>query len=148
MQAQIDEIISSPRQYFTRPDDVLREDDLTNEEKRRILESWKLDESRLADSTSENMSGGEESHLREISKSLLQLKAMDKTPDVVRRPAPRPRKGIGLGTGVGAAIGLAAGLVLLVAYPGLAAFPILIETIAIGALAGGLSAALRSIARA
>ncbi len=148
MERQIDEIISSPQHFFTRPEDVLREDEFSNDEKRRILESWKLDASRLADSTSENMSGGEESHLREISKSLLELKAMDAAPSVAKRPATRRRKGVGLGAAVGAAIGLAAGLALMVAYPALGAIPALLETVVIGALAGGLSAALRSAVRA
>jgi len=53
----VEDLIAYPQRYFDRPDEVLVEPMLTLDEKHRILESWKLDAQRLAESTAENMSG-------------------------------------------------------------------------------------------
>ena len=80
MNTHVDELIVYPQRHFTSPDDVLTEPTLTVDQKRRILESWKLDAQRLAESTAENMTGGEETDLREVSKVLIQLKTMEDPP--------------------------------------------------------------------
>jgi hypothetical protein len=69
----VDELVLDPKKWFGTPDDVLHDNKLSAEDKKRILESWKLDESRLAESTDENMTGGEESHLRDVARALLEL---------------------------------------------------------------------------
>ena len=100
MERQIDDLVANPHRHFNSPVEVLKDDEISTADKRRILESWKLDASRLAESTAENMSGGEESELREVSKTLLQLDEMKDTPTVVTRAEPRARKGVGLGLAI------------------------------------------------
>jgi hypothetical protein len=85
MDRWIDDFITNPQHHFHAPAEVLADSSLSNDEKRRILESWQLDAQRLAESTAENMSGGEESDLEEVSKSLLELKSLEDGADA---PAP------------------------------------------------------------
>lgn len=77
----VDELVLDPKKWFGTPDDVLNDNKISVEDKKRILESWKLDESRLAESTDENMTGGEESHLRDVSRALLELEEQTASPD-------------------------------------------------------------------
>lgn len=135
MDSRIDEMVSNPHQHFNAPRDVLRDDDLSFDDKKRILESWKLDAMRLAESTAENMSGGEESDLREVSKTLVELKAMEQAPQVARPK--RRRAGMALSVTVGAVVGAGVGLVLLSVATG-APILTLVETTLVGALLGGL----------
>jgi tetrahydromethanopterin S-methyltransferase subunit G len=144
MERQIDDLVANPHRHFSSPIEVLNADDIATDDKRRILESWKLDASRLAESTAENMSGGEESELREVSKTLLQLDEMKDKPSVVTRAEPRARKGIGAGLAMGAGLGLVIGIGVVIAYPALGAFPIFLEAAAIGAVLGGVAAAFRA----
>lgn len=144
MEREIDDLVANPQHRFHNPIEVLKASGLSSDEKRRILESWKLDASRLDESAAENMSGGEESELREVSQTLLQLKAMDEAPTVVTRAEPSTRDKIGVGLAVGTGVGLAVGVVVLLIYPMLGAFPILLEATVIGALAGGVAAAVRA----
>lgn len=51
---------------FSRPEDVLKHPQLDSEQKRRILESWKVDEQELATATGENMGGGDGNRLSEV----------------------------------------------------------------------------------
>ena len=148
MERQIDDLVANPHRHFNSPTEVLNAEELSSDDKRRILESWKLDASRLAESTAENMSGGEESGLREVSKTLLKLNAIDKAPRVVTRGEPRPRSRVGLGLAFGAVIGLVAGIALAFIYPALGAFPIMLESAAIGAVLGGCAAAIRAAVKA
>ncbi len=148
MERQIDDLVANPHRHFNRPVEVLDAVEINNDDKRRILESWKLDASRLAESTAENMSGGEESELREVSKTLLQLDAMEKTPEVVTRTEPRARKNVGAGLAAGAVIGLIVGLAIGVIYPALGMFPVMLEAAAVGAVIGGLAMALRATVKA
>ena len=141
--------VANPNRHFTNPIEVLQARDLNNDEKRRILESWKLDAQRLADSTAENMSGGEKTDLREVSNSLLELKAMTEAPSVA---APKPLKAgaqarLPLAIGVGAVVGAGLGLAIIVAYPGVTASPVIIETSVIGALAGAAAAIINAAMR-
>src|ERR1700753_3540966 len=108
MERQVsDDMVAYPHRHFNNPVEVLQDNDLTNDEKRRILESWKLDAQRLAESTAENMSGGEESDRREVSKTLLQLDVMKEPPRIVSHgeAVERRRTGITMGLAVGAIIG-------------------------------------------
>ncbi len=156
----IDELIANPHRHFDKPYDVVAETDLSLSDKIKILESWKLDAQRLAESTAENMSGGEESDLRDVSKALGELKAqvqeMREPPRVVTRKAsetraPAPAKSkvrVGLGFIVGGVIGAGFGLMALAAGGWAAAsfggpLLLLLETTVIGSLLGGLTSAIR-----
>lgn len=142
MNTHVEELIAYPQRYFNRPDEVLVEPTLSVDEKRRILESWKLDAQRLAESTAENMTGGEESDLREVSKVLVQLRSMESMP-----VAHQPKEGMGVGTGMagGALLGAGAGLVIsAVTVPSLV---IVAQATVAGLILGGVGAAVRKALR-
>lgn len=142
MNTNVEELIAYPQRYFDRPDAVLIEPTLTVDEKRRILESWKLDAQRLAESTAENMSGGEETDLREVSKVLVQLKAMEKIP-VAHQP--KTSTGVGAGMAAGALLGAGAGLVIsAVTVPSIL---LVAQASLVGLILGGVGSAVRNAAR-
>jgi hypothetical protein len=142
MNTHVDDLIAYPQRHFSRPDDVLAEPTLTIDEKRRILESWKLDAQRLAESTAENMTGGEETDLREVSKVLIQLKSMETVPEAHQ---PKPGAGIGIGMAAGTLVGAGFGLVIsAVTVPSLA---IVAQASVVGLIVGGVAAVLRKSMR-
>lgn len=63
--------------YFERPAEVLTDPSLTLEQKRAVLESWRQDAVRLAESDDENMGGGEQAPLEAINNALLLLKQQE-----------------------------------------------------------------------
>ena len=65
--------INCPVEYFASPDDVLRNVDLSDKEKLRILEAWKLDEEELQVATEENMGGSGKNRLSEVVTALGKL---------------------------------------------------------------------------
>jgi hypothetical protein len=149
MNAHVEDLIANPHRHFSDPVDVLKEPTLSTDEKRRILESWKLDAQRLAESTAENMSGGEESDLRDVSKVLVQLNEMEKTP-VATQPEPHSNtgntKGVGTGLAVGTLVGAGAGLLITAATgPSLV---VIAQAAVVGLIIGGVAAALRNVVRA
>ena len=142
MNTHVEDLIAHPQRHFGRPEEVLDEPTLSLEEKRRILESWKLDALRLAESTAENMQGGEETDLRDVSKVLIQLKSMEDMP-----VAHQPKQGSDVGTGMaaGALVGAGAGLVIsAVTVPSIA----LVAQVAVaGLIVGGVVGAVRKSIR-
>ena len=153
--AQIDDYVANPRHHFRGPFEVADSTMLKSRDKIRILESWKLDAQRLSESSDENMTGGEESDLRDVSKALLQVKAHESSSKPVansRKPtarmAPTMRPQTASAIGVGAVVGAGAGAVLATA----AAVPLaltLVQTTLVGAVTGGIcSVFLRSSRRA
>ena len=74
-QQQVENAISDPTRYYARPMDVVNDDELDTQEKRRILESWKKDAELLSTAQDENMAGGERPHLQDVS---LALSALDR----------------------------------------------------------------------
>ena len=142
MNMNVEELIAYPQRYFDRPDEVLVEPTLTVDEKRRILESWKLDAQRLAESTAENMSGGEETDLREVSKVLVQLKSMEDMPVVHQR---KTSTGVGAGMAAGALLGAGAGLVIsAVTVPSIL---LVAQASIVGLIVGGVGSAVRNAVR-
>lgn len=139
MSPQIEDLISHPTRYFSNPREVLHDQTLTQTDKRKILESWKLDASRLAESTAENMSGGEEEDLRDVSKALLELKQVEVPVVTVRNPASLPA-----GMALGALLGAGAGLVAVAATgPSLV---LVLQTTVVGLILGGVVAAVHGAA--
>jgi hypothetical protein len=144
MSTHVEELIANPHRHFDHPAEVLDEPGLSVDEKRRILESWKQDAQRLAESTAENMSGGEESDLRDVAKVLLQLKETEKTP-AVTQPARLNTSGLGRGLFFGALIGAGAGLVIAaVTGPSIA---VVAEAALVGLIIGGVAASIRNAVR-
>jgi hypothetical protein len=74
-QQQVEGAIADPTRRYARPMDVVYDDELDTDEKRRILESWKKDAELLSTAQDENMAGGERPQLQEVS---LALGALDK----------------------------------------------------------------------
>jgi hypothetical protein len=142
MTHHVEDLIAYPQRYFQRPGEVLTEPKLTNDQRRRILESWKLDAQRLAESTAENMSGGEETDLREVSKVLVQLKTMESMP-VAHQPG--GSSSVGVGMAAGALLGAGAGLVITaVTVPSLV---LVAQASVVGLIIGGVSGAVRKAVR-
>lgn len=77
-QEQVESAISDPTRHYKCPMDVVRDDALDTDEKRRILESWKKDAELLSTAQAENMSGGERPGLQDVSLALIEL---DRDPD-------------------------------------------------------------------
>jgi hypothetical protein len=144
MNTHVEDLIANPNRHFSHPADVLNAPKLSTDDKRRILESWKLDAQRLAESTAENMSGGEETDLRDVSKVLVQLKEMEGTP-VARQPDRNATRGVGTGMAVGAIVGAGAGL--LINTLTVASLAIVAQATVVGVIIGGVSAALRNAVR-
>lgn len=142
MNINVEEMIAYPQRHFDRPDEVLVEPKLTVDEKRRILESWKLDAQRLAESTAENMSGGEETDLREVSKVLVQLKSMEDMPAAHQS---KTSSGVGAGMAGGALLGAGAGLVIsAITVPSIL---LVAQASMIGLIIGGVGSAVRKAVR-
>jgi hypothetical protein len=153
MERNLDNMISNPPRYFNHPAEVLNEP-LSTEDKRKILESWKQDAHQLAQSTAENMSGGEEGDLRAVNKTLIQLNTAE--PPATLRPDTRNRTGVTLGLAIGAIAGAGVALLFLAASNGFSAaaregwmtpISVLIEASIAGALVGGIISAIRSASR-
>jgi hypothetical protein len=75
-QEQVESAISDPTRHYRSPMDVVRDDELDVQEKRKILESWKKDAELLSTAQSENMSGGERPQLQDVSLALGELERL------------------------------------------------------------------------
>ena len=71
----VDNAVKDPTRYFARPADVLHDTALSDDDKRRILQSWALDAELINEADSENMLGrpGDRSFLREAKLALQKL---------------------------------------------------------------------------
>lgn len=138
MSTHVDELAFAPKRHFDRPEDVLEDEKLSHSDKRRILESWKHDAQRLAESTAENMTGGEETDLREVSRVLVELKSMTAPPEAIqKRQARRVVSGMTFGALAGAGVGLVA------AAATAASMVLVAQTTVAGLIIGGAANALR-----
>lgn len=72
-QEQIESAISDPTRHYTCPMDVVNDESLGTQEKRKILESWKKDAELLSTAQGENMAGGERPQLQDVSLALQEL---------------------------------------------------------------------------
>ena len=79
-QEQIESAISDPTRHYTCPMDVVNDESLDPEEKRKILESWKKDAELLSTAQAENMSGGERPQLQDVNLALQELDQAAATP--------------------------------------------------------------------
>lgn len=65
--------ISDPTSEYRHPIDVVTDDRLDNDQKLRILESWKKDAELLSVAQDENMAGGERPQLQDVMLALQEL---------------------------------------------------------------------------
>ncbi|MGH8189260.1 MAG: hypothetical protein ACREUC_22075 [Steroidobacteraceae bacterium] len=75
-QEHVEQAISDPTRAYATPMDVVRDDDLSVAEKRKILESWKHDARLLSTAQDENMAGGERPQLQDVSVALTELERL------------------------------------------------------------------------
>lgn len=66
-------MVKDPADHFDSPEKVLFNTDLDTEQKRRVLESWKVDEQELAKATEENMGASNSNSLAEVTSALSSL---------------------------------------------------------------------------
>jgi hypothetical protein len=67
---QVENAIADPTRFYASPMDVVHDDELDTDQKRRILESWKRDAELLSTAQDENMAGGERPQLQDVSLAL------------------------------------------------------------------------------
>jgi hypothetical protein len=72
-QLDVDAAVINPAECFAAPIEVLNDSRLTPDEKRRILESWALDERLISQAEAENMKGTDRLRLQEVRLALLEL---------------------------------------------------------------------------
>jgi hypothetical protein len=70
---QVENAIADPTRFYASPMDVVHDDELDTDQKRRILESWKRDAELLSTAQDENMAGGERPQLQDVSLALSEL---------------------------------------------------------------------------
>jgi hypothetical protein len=75
-QEHVEQAISDPTRAYATPMDVIHDEDLSIEEKRKILESWKRDAQLLSTAQDENMAGGERPQLQDVSLALTELERL------------------------------------------------------------------------
>jgi len=73
---QVENAIADPTRRYAHPMDVVHDDELDTDEKRRILESWKKDAELLSTAQDENMAGGERPQLQDVSLALGELERL------------------------------------------------------------------------
>lgn len=69
----VDDLKVDAGKHFASPTDVLTDTRLKDADKREILENWRHDAVRMAESAAENMLGGEQPPLQAINDALLML---------------------------------------------------------------------------
>jgi hypothetical protein len=69
----IEKLVKDPGDHFATPRDVVADERLTVDEKRRILDSWALDAQLLTVAEEENMGGKDRPGLRAVKLALLEL---------------------------------------------------------------------------
>jgi hypothetical protein len=67
------EAIKDPSSVFKSPQDVVKSDIFTDEQKEKILSSWELDQTRLQESESENMPPPEKADEGKSSRRIRQI---------------------------------------------------------------------------
>lgn len=72
-QERVENAMCDPTREYEKPIDVVNDRDLSVDEKRRILESWKKDAELLSTAQDENMAGGERPLLQDVSLALGEL---------------------------------------------------------------------------
>jgi hypothetical protein len=60
---------TSPANEFKRPDDVVRADFLSKDEKKKILNQWEVDAQGLSRANDEGLGGGEPSSLTDVQRA-------------------------------------------------------------------------------
>jgi hypothetical protein len=79
-QSELEKAVQRPWDAYKTPEEVLADRSLSDEDKRRVLESWERDARELAVAEEENMGGGEPNMLHRVLQALNELPAPDERP--------------------------------------------------------------------
>lgn len=79
----IKDVISNPTAHFDSPQKVVAADDLSDGQKKKVLDAWEEDARRLSVATEEGMTGGEPSRIEDVAAAKVELGVAE-----VRRPTP------------------------------------------------------------
>jgi hypothetical protein len=77
------DLVENPSAHFDSPAAVVTAPDLSDTDKKRVLDAWEEDARRLTVATEEGMSGGEPSRMDEVADAKTELGVGDR-----RRPSP------------------------------------------------------------
>jgi hypothetical protein len=69
----LEHALKDPAAEFESPEAVLDEQQLSNDQKRAILERWQHDAKLLEEAAAENMAGGEPNMLHRVTEALVRL---------------------------------------------------------------------------
>lgn len=69
----LNDFLSDPEKFYSRPALVSADDRWNAAEKRKILEAWEANEQALIRAASEGLQGGERPHLRDVIEELKKL---------------------------------------------------------------------------
>jgi len=70
MKSKIDEVLVNPQASYANPQEVLDDNDLSREEKIKVLERWKAEAVHMQESTAEGFDGGAPSNLDKVIEAL------------------------------------------------------------------------------
>jgi hypothetical protein len=82
---------TSPADVFRRPADVLAASDLSDEDKKKILDQWEVDAQGLSRASDEGMGGGESSRLTEVEDARRMLSKDGSSATRDRRTSGKPQ---------------------------------------------------------
>lgn len=69
----LEKALSDPAAEFASPEDVVKDERLTLDQKRAILEQWQQDARLLEKAAAEKMTGGEPNLLHQVSEAIIRL---------------------------------------------------------------------------
>ena len=71
--SKFEQAMIAPDQVFETPDKVVENEQLSQDEKRKVLTAWRDNEKQLMRASSEGMAGGERPHLQLIDDALARI---------------------------------------------------------------------------
>lgn len=74
-QQTLQAMMKDPGKHFAVPREVLSHSDLSDDQKKAVLESWQVDEEELAKATEENMGASDSNCLAEVAEALSSLES-------------------------------------------------------------------------
>jgi hypothetical protein len=71
--SRMPDLIANPSAHFDLPGEIVTRPDLSDTQKKKILDAWEEDARRLAVATEEGMAGGEPSRIAEVAAAKAEL---------------------------------------------------------------------------
>ena len=70
----IEKLISKPVKYFGHPNEVVKNEEMSRDQKIKALKNWKQSCEQILDSANEGMTGSEQTNLQDVSIALETLR--------------------------------------------------------------------------